>query len=35
MEADFTWVDEFAERGKEGFMGNFQYIANRLRVPFA
>src|SRR5271168_5531775 len=33
MEADFTWVDEFAERGKKSFMGNFQYIVNQPPLP--
>jgi hypothetical protein len=31
MEGDaaFTGEDDFVEREKDGFMGNFQYIANR------
>jgi hypothetical protein len=30
METVFTGEDDFAEGEKDGFMGNFQYIANRL-----
>jgi hypothetical protein len=29
-EAAFTGANDFAEREKDGFMGNFQYIVNRL-----
>jgi hypothetical protein len=29
-EADFTATGDFAEREKDGFMGNFQYIADCL-----
>jgi hypothetical protein len=28
VEADFTETGDFAEREKDGFMGNFQYIAD-------
>src|SRR5258707_10120133 len=31
-EADFTTTDDFAEREKDGFMGNFQYIADCLSL---
>src|SRR5260370_1691584 len=31
-EADFTATGDFAEREKDGFMGNLQYIADRLPV---
>jgi hypothetical protein len=30
VEAAFTGTGDFAEREKDGFMGNFQYIADRL-----
>jgi hypothetical protein len=30
MEAAFAGANDFAEREKDGFMGNFQYIVNRL-----
>jgi hypothetical protein len=31
-EAAFTGADDFAEREKDGFMGNIQYIADRRPI---
>jgi hypothetical protein len=33
-EGDFTTTDDFAGREKDGFMGNFQYIADCPRLAF-
>jgi hypothetical protein len=33
MEADFTAKGDFAERDRDGFMSNLQYIADWTPIP--
>jgi hypothetical protein len=33
VEAAFTEAEDFAEREKDGIMGNFQYIADWTPIP--